>query len=192
MQHHHSESTANVPQQNVPATVSSFPSPPFRIGLGDDTHRTTTASDYITLGGLRIPCDFGLVGHSDADVLLHAITDAILGAAALGDGFRDIGEVFPDTDPANRNRDSAEMLRIVFERARQSGWQIGNLDCVIHAQKPKLQPFRTEIQERIASILNVQREQISIKAKTGEHVGPVGRLEAITATAVVLLIRCIG
>ncbi|MDD3469428.1 MAG: 2-C-methyl-D-erythritol 2,4-cyclodiphosphate synthase [Thermoguttaceae bacterium] len=175
--------------QTVPRTTPTVFLPPFRIGLGDDTHRIDHAADYITLGGLRIPCGFGLVGHSDADVLLHAITDALLGAAALGDGFRDIGEIFPDTDPANQDRDSAEMLRIVSEQVRRASWQIGNLDCIVHAQQPKLQPHRTQIQERVAAILNIQREQVSIKAKTGEHVGPVGRLEAITATAVVLLVR---
>lgn len=130
-----------------------------------------------------MPHDRQMVGHSDADVLLHAITDALLGAAALGD----IGELFPDTDPANERRDSAEMLAAAYRRVEQAGWQIVNLDCIVFAQLPKLSPYKDSIRRRIAEILHVQAEQIGVKAKTGEHVGPVGRGEAIQCEAVVLV-----
>lgn len=132
---------------------------------------------------MEIPHDQHLVGHSDADVLLHAITDALLGAAALGD----IGEMFPNTDPANRGRDSAEMLRLAAERVGSQGWQLVNLDCVVHAQRPKLSPHRAAIRQRIAEILGVTPDQIGVKGKTGEAVGPVGREEAIMAECVALL-----
>ena len=125
------------------------------------------------------------VGHSDADVVLHAVTDAVLGAAALGD----IGEMFPDDDEANRARDSAEMLSLAMVRVSKSGWQIGNLDIVIHAQRPKLSPHKGAFRQRIAEILGISREQISIKAKTGEGVGLVGREEVVECRCVALLER---
>jgi 2-C-methyl-D-erythritol 2,4-cyclodiphosphate synthase len=124
-----------------------------------------------------------LVGHSDADVLLHAVTDALLGAAAMGD----IGEWFPDTDAANRGRDSAEMLRLAWEAVAKCGWQIANLDCIVFAQRPKLSPYKLAIRQRLASILTLELEQVGVKAKTGENVGPVGREEIIAAECVVLL-----
>lgn len=124
-----------------------------------------------------------MVGHSDADVLLHAVTDALLGAAALGD----IGELFPDTDPANRGRDSADMLRRAWEIAARQGWRIGNLDCIVFAERPKLGPVKQAIRERLAAILAIAPEQVGVKAKTGEKVGPIGREEAIAAECVVLL-----
>jgi len=116
-------------------------------------------------------------------VLLHAVTDALLGAAALGD----IGQMFPDTDAANRGRDSAEMLAIAYEAVRKAGWRICNLDCVVAAQRPKLSPYREQICRRMAEILKIDAEQVGLKAKTGEGVGPVGREEAIGAQCVVLL-----
>jgi len=125
------------------------------------------------------------VGHSDADVLLHAITDALLGAAALGD----IGQLFPDTDPANRGRDSAEMLQIAYERVRAAGFQVVNLDCVVFAQAPRIAPQRAQMCQRIAAILGVPAECIGLKGKTGEGVGPIGRQEAISAECVVLVER---
>jgi 2-C-methyl-D-erythritol 2,4-cyclodiphosphate synthase len=137
----------------------------------------------LRLGGVTVPHDHGLVGHSDADVLLHAITDALLGAAALGD----IGELFPDTDPANRGRDSAEMLQLALSRVAAAGYKVANVDCVVFAQQPKLTPFKASIRERVAELLGIAIERVGLKAKTGEHVGPVGRQEALMAEAVVLL-----
>lgn len=157
---------------------------PLRIGLGHDTHRLGEAGP-LRLGGIDIPHDKHAIGHSDADVLLHAITDALLGAAALGD----IGELFPDTDPANKGRDSAEMLRLAYERVLAAGYAIGNLDCVVFAQRPKLLPHKEAIRRRIAEILGVAIEQVGLKAKTGEHVGPVGREEAIMAECVALVVK---
>jgi 2-C-methyl-D-erythritol 2,4-cyclodiphosphate synthase len=156
----------------------------FRIGLGHDTHRLSPGSGLM-LGGIAIPHDRQALGHSDADVLLHAITDALLGAAALGD----IGELFPDTDPANKGRDSAGMLQAALGRVLAAGWRIVNLDCVIFAQRPKILPHRQLIRERIAGILGVGTEAVWLKAKTGEGVGPIGREEAIAAECVALIER---
>lgn len=135
------------------------------------------------LGGIDVPHGYGAVGHSDADVLLHAVTDALLGAAALGD----IGEMFPDTDPANRGRDSAEMLALALTRVASAGYRIANLDCIVFAQHPKLSPYKDAIRRRIADILSIDIGQVGVKAKTGEGVGPIGREEAIAAECVVLL-----
>lgn len=155
----------------------------MRIGLGHDTHRLT-AGGPLLLGGVAIPFDRHLDGHSDADVLLHAITDSLLGAAAMGD----IGELFPDTDPANRGRDSSDMLRRAYrEVIDRTGMKIVNLDCIVFAQQPKLTPFKPQIRQRIAEILELNIDQVSVKAKTGERVGPVGREEAIMAECVVLM-----
>jgi len=156
----------------------------YRIGLGHDTHRLGPGTELM-LGGIAIPHDRRALGHSDADVLLHAVTDALLGAAALGD----IGELFPDTDPANKGRDSAGMLQAALERVIAAGWRIVNLDCVIFAQRPKILPHRQRIRERIAGILGVGSDAVWLKAKTGEGVGPVGREEAIAAECVVLIER---
>lgn len=138
------------------------------------------------LGGVELSHDAHLVGHSDADVLLHAVTDALLGAAALGD----IGELFPDTDPANRGRDSAQMLQLAARQVVAAGYRIVNLDCIVFAQRPKLSPFKVAIQESIASLLGLEAGQVGVKAKTGEAVGPIGREEAIQAECVVLLCSC--
>jgi 2-C-methyl-D-erythritol 2,4-cyclodiphosphate synthase len=156
----------------------------LRIGLGHDTHRLAEGGP-LRLGGIDIPHDRHLLGHSDADVLLHAITDAVLGAAALGD----IGQLFPDNDPANAGRDSADMLRIAWQQVRTKGYRLVNLDCVVLAQRPQLAPHRRDIQQRLAQILEVAAEQIGIKAKTGEGVGPVGREESIGAQCVALLVH---
>lgn len=137
------------------------------------------------LGGVTIEHDRHLVGHSDADVLLHAVTDALLGAAAIGD----IGEMFPNTAAENAGRDSAEMLRLAWGRVREHGLDLENLDCVVLAQRPKLLPHRESIRRRIAGILGVAPERIFLKGKTGEGVGPVGREEAITAHCAALLSR---
>lgn len=154
-----------------------------RVGIGHDTHRLRAGSS-VKLGGIAVPHDRELVGHSDADVLLHAVTDALLGAAGLGD----IGEMFPDSDPANRGRDSAEMLRAALEAVTKAGWAVANLDCIVHAQRPKLSLYKEAIRRRIADILRIEPGQIGVKAKTGEQVGPVGREEAIEAQCVVLLV----
>jgi 2-C-methyl-D-erythritol 2,4-cyclodiphosphate synthase len=155
-----------------------------RVGLGHDTHRLEPG-DQLVLGGISIPHDKAAVGHSDADVLLHAITDALLGAAALGD----IGELFPDTDPANRGRDSAEMLRAAADRVSAAGWQVANLDCVIFAQRPRILPHRPAIRRRIAEILGLDEQAVWLKAKTGEGVGPIGEERAIAAECVALVER---
>ena len=124
-----------------------------------------------------------LVGHSDADVLLHAVTDAILGAAALPD----IGRLFPNTDATNRGRDSADMLRAAAARLNEAGYHIVNLDCVVHAEQPKLADYHDAIRHRIAGILNLNVHQIGIKAKTGEGIGPVGNQDLIEARCIALI-----
>ena len=154
----------------------------MRIGIGHDTHRLARGRP-LRLGGVDVEHDMGLVGHSDADVLLHAVIDALLGAAALDD----IGQMFPDTDPANRQRDSAEMLALAASAVAKAGWQVVNLDCVVHAERPKFSPYKAEIRRRMAEILDLDVDQIGLKAKTGEKVGPIGREEVIQAECVVLL-----
>jgi 2-C-methyl-D-erythritol 2,4-cyclodiphosphate synthase len=153
----------------------------FRVGLGHDTHRLEPGRTLV-IGGVRIPHDAGPVAHSDGDVLLHAITDAILGAVGRGD----IGEWFPDSDPQFAGANSAELLAKVWADVGQK-WRIVNLDCTVHAQRPKLSPFKRAMAERIAGILQASVEKVNVKAKTGERVGPIGREEAIVADAVVLL-----
>ena len=154
----------------------------FRIGLGHDTHRLVDGSS-ILLGGVRIKHTRSLLGHSDADVVLHAIIDALLGAAGLGD----IGELFPDTDPVHRNRNSAEMLQIAWNQVQQHRWQIVNLDIVLLAEQPKISPHKEAIRLRIAEILGINAAHVGLKAKTGEKIGIIGREEAISAECVVLL-----
>jgi 2-C-methyl-D-erythritol 2,4-cyclodiphosphate synthase len=156
----------------------------LRVGLGHDTHRLGDGGPLV-LGGVAIPHDRHSIGHSDADVLLHALTDALLGAAALGD----IGEQFPDTAAENRGRCSKEMLRLAYDRVRAAGYEVVNVDCVVFAQRPKLGPHKRRIQETIAELLDVPAGNVGVKAKTGELVGPVGREEAIMAECVALLER---
>jgi 2-C-methyl-D-erythritol 2,4-cyclodiphosphate synthase len=153
-----------------------------RIGIGHDTHRLAPGGP-LRLGGIDVPFHLHAVGHSDADVLLHAVTDALLGAASLGD----IGELFPDTETANRGRDSGEMLQLAWQKVAARGFQIVNLDCIVFAQQPKLSPHKHDIQQRIATLLGIPADCVAVKAKTGEAVGPVGRQEAIVAECVVLL-----
>jgi 2-C-methyl-D-erythritol 2,4-cyclodiphosphate synthase len=145
-------------------------------------HRTAPGGP-LRLGGIDVPHDRQLVGHSDADVLLHAVTDALLGAAALPD----IGCLFPDTDPANRGRDSAEILTAAAVQVAAAGYRVVNLDCVVHAERPKLADYQDAIRHRIAGILRLSPHRIGLKAKTGEELGPIGREEAIGATCVVLI-----
>ena len=159
----------------------------LRIGLGHDTHRMGDGGPLV-LGGIAIPYERHLIGHSDADVLLHALTDALLGAAALGD----IGELFPDTDSAHRGRDSGDMLRQAYQRVRQAGYRIVNVDCIVFAQLPKLSPYKLSIRQRIAELLEIDVEQVGVKAKTGERVGPVGREEAMMAECVALVERSVA
>jgi len=135
------------------------------------------------LGGIDIPHDRELVGHSDADVLLHAVTDALLGASSLGD----IGQLFPDTDPAHRGRDSGEMLTAAWNNITAAGFRIINIDCIVFAQRPKLLPYRAAIQKRIGELLKIEPDRIGMKAKTGEHVGPIGLEEIMSAQCVALL-----
>jgi 2-C-methyl-D-erythritol 2,4-cyclodiphosphate synthase len=154
----------------------------MRVGIGHDTHRLRPGGP-LRLGGVAIPHDRELVGHSDGDVLLHAVVDALLGAAALGD----VGQMFPDTDPANRGRDSAEMLTAARDAVAAVGWQIVNIDCIVFAQRPKLLPHRQAIRQRLAEILEIESERVSVKAKTGERVGPVGLEETMESMCVALL-----
>lgn len=154
----------------------------FRIGLGEDTHRLTPGGP-LRLGGVNVPHDKHAVGHSDADVLLHAVTDALLGAA----GLPDIGELFPNTDQANKDRNSADFLLVAYQKVCEAGYELANLDCVVAAQRPKLSPYKDGMRHAIAGILGVNPNQIGLKAKTGEEVGPVGREEAIDARCVALL-----
>lgn len=154
----------------------------LRIGIGHDTHRLGPEGPLV-LGGLKLEHDKHAIGHSDADVLLHAITDALLGAASLGD----IGELFPNTDPANKDKDSAEMLQAALAKVADAGFTIVNLDCIVFAQRPKLSPHKLPIRDRIAQILGIAPALVGVKAKTGESVGPIGREEAISAQCVVLL-----
>ncbi len=153
-----------------------------RIGLGHDTHRLAPGGP-LRLGGVDLPGDRHALGHSDADVLLHAVTDALLGAA----GLEDIGQLFPDTDAANRGRDSAEMLRLAWQKVAARGYTIVNLDCVVLAEQPKLAPHKASIRQRIAEVLSIDADRVGLKAKTGEQVGPIGRREAISAQCVALL-----
>jgi 2-C-methyl-D-erythritol 2,4-cyclodiphosphate synthase len=156
----------------------------IRVGIGHDTHRLAPGGP-LRLGGLDIPHDQHLLGHSDADVLLHAVTDAVLGAVGLGD----IGELFPDTAAENRGRDSSEMLGSALARVKQLGYRVVNADCIVFAQRPKLSAHKPALQARIAELLGTGADFVGVKAKTGELVGPVGREEAIMAQCVVLLER---
>lgn len=154
----------------------------IRIGQGFDVH-AFTAGDHVMLGGVRIPHSHGLKAHSDGDVALHALADALLGALALGD----IGHFFPDTDPAWRGADSAVLLQKVYEHIIAAGYQLGNADITVIAQKPKMAPHIGAMRARIAALLDADAGQISVKATTTEHLGFTGREEGIAVTAVVLL-----
>lgn len=154
----------------------------FRIGFGYDVHQLVEGRDLL-LGGVHIPFEKGLLGHSDADVLLHAITDAILGAVAMGD----IGRHFPDTDPRYKDADSRLLLRDAYALAMNEGYELSNVDATIIAQRPKLLPYMQLIRENIAEDLIVDLNQVSVKATTSESIGFLGREEGIAAHAVVLL-----
>lgn len=150
-----------------------------RFGMGYDVHRLTTGRKLI-VGGVEIPHEKGLLGHSDADVLLHAVTDAILGAAGLGD----IGRHFPDTDEAWKDADSAMLLRRAMELVRAQGYRVGNVDATLVAQAPKLAPYIPAMREKIAQCLGVEAARVNVKATTEEHLGFTGRGEGMAAYAV--------
>lgn len=157
---------------------------PFRVGQGFDVHALVQGRPLI-IGGVDIPHTHGLAGHSDADVLLHALTDALLGAAALGD----IGRHFPDTDVAYKGADSRRLLRDAYAKVLEAGWQAVNIDSTVHAQAPKMGPHTEAMKVNIAADLGLDRGNINIKAKTNEGLGHLGRKEGIAATVVVLLGR---
>lgn len=158
--------------------------PAMRIGEGWDTHALVLGRPLI-LGGVTIPHTHGLLGHSDADALLHAITDALLGAAALGD----IGRHFPDTDPTFKGADSVVLLQEAARRVAAAGWAIGNIDTTIVAQAPKMAPHIAAMRERIAQALGLSVDAVNVKAKTAEKMGPVGEGRAIEARAICLLCK---
>jgi len=157
---------------------------PFRVGQGFDVHALIEGRRLV-LGGVSIPHTHGLLGHSDADALLHAVTDALLGAAGLGD----IGRHFPDTDPAYKDADSRELLRQACRKVMDAGWAVGNIDATIHAQAPRISPYAKAMVANIASDLDVDESQVNIKAKTNEGLGYLGRKEGIAATVVALLVK---
>lgn len=151
----------------------------MRIGHGYDVHRLTEGRKLI-LGGVEIPFELGLLGHSDADVLLHAVSDALLGAAALGD----IGRHFPDTDPKYKGADSMRLLERVVELLGEKGFIVNNIDCTVIAQKPKLAPFIVQMKSNIARVCGIESDRVNVKATTEEKLGFTGRLEGISAHAV--------
>ena len=154
----------------------------LRIGLGRDLHRLVKGRRFL-LGGVELPAKRGELGHSDGDVLAHAVCDAILGAATLGD----IGSLFPPSDPKWKDADSMALLRSVFDMAKQAGWTLVNLDCVVSCEEPKVLPFRDRIRQSLAQALEVSVDKIFVKGKTGEGLGPVGKGKAVEAIAVCLL-----
>jgi len=154
----------------------------FRTGIGWDVHRIA-ADRLLVLGGVEIPAEFGLDGHSDADILLHAVTDAVLGAAALGD----IGMHFPDSDPRWKNASSDQFLRHAVEMAKQKGYRLVNVDATVILQRPKLKDHRQRIRESLADIAGIEADRVSVKFKTAERVGPVGEGVSAEAQAVVTL-----
>ncbi len=156
----------------------------IRVGLGYDLHRLV-AGRPLLLGGVELPFEKGEDGHSDGDVLFHAITDAVLGASGLGD----IGSFFPPEDPQWKDADSAMLLKTVIEKVYAAGWKLENLDCVIKLEKPKFIPYRERVIKSIATVLGVAPDQVFVKAKTGEKLPPVGTSDAVEAEVVCLLSR---
>jgi 2-C-methyl-D-erythritol 2,4-cyclodiphosphate synthase len=154
----------------------------MRIGLGQDLHRLVPGRRFL-LAGVELEADRGELGHSDGDVLAHAVIDAVLGAAALGD----IGALFPPSDPKWKDADSMELLRIAFDKVKAQGWQLQNLDCVVTCEKPKLIPYRERIRAALAAALEVGPEAIFVKGKTAEGLGSIGAGEAAAAEAICLL-----
>lgn len=158
--------------------------PELRVGEGHDLHRIV-GGRRLVLGGVTVTAEFGLDGHSDADVLLHAVIDALLGAAGQGD----IGEWFPNTAAEWKDADSAVLLCHVRRELSEIGWRICNLDCTITAEQPRLTSWKPAIRSRLAELLELPTDRVNVKAKSGEQVGPVGRCEAIAADAVVMMVK---
>jgi 2-C-methyl-D-erythritol 2,4-cyclodiphosphate synthase len=158
----------------------------MRVGIGHDTHRLGALRPLI-LGGLRIDHPKGLIGHSDADVVLHALTDALLGAAGLGD----IGDAYPDNDPKYKDCDSAVFVRETLARLNQKGYRVVNVDVTVFAQEPKLGPIKTKMRDHLATMLGLAVDAVNVKAKTGEKVGSIGRGEAIACQVAVLIDACV-
>jgi 2-C-methyl-D-erythritol 2,4-cyclodiphosphate synthase len=156
----------------------------YRTGIGTDIHRLVMGRPLI-LGGIVIPFELGLLGHSDGDAVLHAVIDAICGAAGLGD----IGTLFPDTDPELKDIDSGNLVQQVQQLYKKGGWEIVNLDVIVHAQAPKLGPYKGQMKRAVAGLVDTDFANVNIKAKTNEGLDAVGRCEAIAATAMVLLRR---
>lgn len=156
----------------------------IRVGIGHDTHRLAEGRPLL-LGGVRVAHPRGLVGHSDADVVLHALTDALLGAAGLGD----IGDNYPDSDPAWKDADSRLFLRETLARLNRDGWRVVNIDVIIFAQEPKLGPIKAGIRANLAELLELDSGCVNVKAKTGEHVGHIGRAEALACQVAALIER---
>ena len=179
------------PASNLPANPANPTNPahpavrPLRIRIGEgwDVHALVPGRPLV-IGGVHIPHSLGLLGHSDADVLLHAITDALLGAAGLGD----IGSHFPDTDIQFRGADSRTLLAEATRRVHESGWQINNVDCTVIAQAPRMAPYKEAMRESIAKALCISVGQVNVKAKTAEKLGPVGQRQSMEARAIVLLL----
>jgi len=167
-----------------PSALPSSVVPPWRVGEGWDVHALVPGRP-LWLGGVQVPHHSGLLGHSDADVLLHAITDALLGAAGLGD----IGTWFPDTDARYKGADSAVLLAEAARGVREAGYALANVDCTVVAQAPRLADYKPLMRERIASVLGLAPDQVNVKAKTAEKMGPVGEGLSMEARAVVLLYR---
>ncbi|MEK6643179.1 MAG: 2-C-methyl-D-erythritol 2,4-cyclodiphosphate synthase [Planctomycetota bacterium] len=154
-----------------------------RVGIGTDLHRLVAGRKLI-LGGVEIPSDMGLLGHSDADVVLHAVIDALLGAS----GLPDIGEMFPDTDPRHKDADSRTLMAAAVDHVQAAGWVVANVDIVIHAERPKLSHYKSAIAQSIAQLLHVTPDCVGVKAKTNEGVDAVGRGEAIACTCIAGLV----
>jgi 2-C-methyl-D-erythritol 2,4-cyclodiphosphate synthase len=178
--------TGGASPPGTPVPASRLPLPVVRVGIGYDSHRFASGSEII-LGGCRIPSDVRLVGHSDGDAVAHALTDAILGAAGAGD----IGEMFADTDERNRGRDSIDMLRLAVARVRASGWIVHNADVTIIAERPKIGAYRAAMRASLATALGTDVSAVSVKGKTNEGMGWIGRAEGLACMAVASL-RTIG
>lgn len=154
----------------------------YRTGIGTDIHKLA-AGRKLMLGGVQVPYPAGLVGNSDGDVAIHAVIDALLGAAAMGD----IGTFFPDTNPDFKDADSKQLLAVIKQKLQEKRWEVVNVDLIIHAEEPKLEPFKGQIKRVIAGLLDIDFAAVNIKAKTNEGLGEVGKGEALAATATALL-----
>jgi len=171
-----------MPREARSGSSEKRPDAAYRVGIGYDSHRFA-AGRPLVLGGIRIESEVGLAGHSDADAVCHAITDAVLGAAGLGD----IGEMFPDSDPANKDRDSVGMLEAAVRRVAAAGYSVGNVDVSVIAEAPRLGPHRDRMKARLADVLGVDAGAVSVKGKTNEGMGWIGRKEGLACIAVATL-----